>query len=171
MLVPMLKAARLLYREHGLSSVVAVLQGVYDYATAIRPFEKEGVQLVFDDPRRVIYESDYVLTASGTATLEVGLIGRPMVIVYRTGFLSYQIARRIVKLNAIGLVNLTLGRKVVPELIQHEVTPENMADEVSRYVQDATYRNHTIEDLYRLSDTLGGVGASERVAAIIEEYL
>ncbi len=171
MLVPMLDAARRLYQEHGLTAVVAGLKGIYDYEAAMAAYADSGIDLVYDDTRRIIYESDYVLTASGTATLEVGLIGRPMVIVYKTGFVSYQIARRIVKLDAIGLVNLTLGRKVVPELIQHEFTPENMAAQISRYAQDDTYRRQTIADLQRLSQILGGVGASERVAAIIEEYL
>jgi lipid-A-disaccharide synthase len=130
-----------------------------------------SVRVEYDDSRRVVFESDIVLTASGTATLETGIIGRPMVVMYRTGFLTYQIARRLVTLDKIALVNLVLGEKAVPELVQNEAGPGALADQLARYWDDAVYRAEVIEKLRRVPELLGGPGASVNAAAIIEEYL
>ena len=171
MLPPMLEAAARLYDTHGMTSVVAALTGTFDYEGACRPYSSRGVTVVYDDPRRVIFESDLVLTSSGTATLETGIIGRPMVVVYKTGALTYLIARRLVKLDRIALVNLVLADKTVPELIQGEATPDHMAAELERFLNDDTYRRNVGQALQRVPSLLGGLGASARAAEAIREYL
>jgi lipid-A-disaccharide synthase len=171
MLLPMLESAARLHRTCGMTSVVAALTGTYDYDSLCGRYASNGVTVVYDDARRVIYESDLVLTSSGTATLETGIIGRPMVVVYKTGGLTYQIARRLVKLDKIALVNLVLGEKAVPELIQDEATPECMAAELERYVTDTNYCAGVTRTLQRVPSLLGGRGASQRVADLIGEYL
>ena len=171
MILPMLDAAATLNRSHGWCAVVAALSGTYDYDSACRKYAANGVSVVYDDPRRVVYESELVLTASGTATLETGIIGRPMVVVYRTGFMTYLIARNLVKLDKIALVNLVLDKKVVPELVQKEATTRRMAAELERYLLDTRYRSSVAESLGRVPSLLGGKGASARTAAVIGEYL
>ena len=171
LLGPMLEAARRLHERFGIASQVAAIRGMYDYEAAVAPYRDSAVSIVYDDTRRVIYESDLVLAASGTATLEAGLIGRPMVITYRTGPLSYQIARRVISLDRIGLVNLTLGDTVAPELIQHEARPDRMAEEIARLLTDHQRRDKVIAQLHRLPAMLGATGASRQVADVIEEYL
>ena len=170
MLRPMLLAAKRLNERLGLRAVVAGVRGGYTYDETI---ESSGAaaEVRFDDSRRVLYESDLVLTASGTATLETGIIGRPMVVVYKTGWLTYQIARRLVKLDMIGLVNLVLGRKTVPELIQGEADPDRMAQEAARIVEDASYRGEIKTSLDTVPKILGGPGASKRAAGCVSEYL
>jgi lipid-A-disaccharide synthase len=170
-LPPMLDAARVLYRNHGMSAVVAAMSGTYDYDSICRNYASSGVKVIYDDPRRVIYESDLVLTASGTATLEVGIIGRPMVVVYRTGMMTYLIARNLVKLDKIALVNLVLDEKVVPELIQSEASSVRMVDETEKYLRNDEYRLSVTRSLARVPSLLGGLGASARAAEAIGEYL
>ncbi|HUV31601.1 MAG TPA: lipid-A-disaccharide synthase [Acidobacteriota bacterium] len=171
MLPGMLKAAGHLHRRHGTSAVVAGIRGACDYERLLQRDGDGGVTVCYDDPRTVLYESGLVLTASGTATLEAGIIGRPMVIVYRTGFITYHIARRLVKLDMIGLVNLVLGEKVVPELVQGAATPERMAVELERLLTDDACRSGVCANLNRLPALLGGEGASQRVAEIVGSYI
>ncbi len=171
MLEPMLETAALMHRRYGSRAVVAGVKGMYDYESACARFGAEIVTVDYEDSRRVIYDSDIVLTASGTATLETGIIGRPMVVMYRTGFITYQIAKRLVTLDKIALVNLVLGEKAVPELIQNEATSASLAQELGRYWEDGPYRAKVIEQLGRVPGALGGQGASVNAASIIEEYL
>jgi lipid-A-disaccharide synthase len=171
MLAPMLASARIFNKNHGTRAVVAGLEGVYDYESTLRSFADDNISIVYNDPRRVIYDSRLVLTASGTATLEAGIIGRPMVVIYKTGFITYQIARRLVKLDTIGLVNLVLGEKVVPELIQREANPQRIAAELDKFIMQKSYCDEVTNRLGRLPDILGGKGASERTARLLGEYL
>ncbi len=171
MLPVMLKAAVELNRQHGCRAVVAAIEGAYDYDPVCTPCRDNGVTVACDDPRRVVYESDLALTASGTATLEAGIIGRPMVVVYKTGFITYQIARHLVKLDSIALINLVLGDKVVPELIQSAAGAKNMVGALTRYLEDEVYRREVESALKRLPSLLGGQGASERAAEAVQEYL
>jgi len=171
MLPPMLEAAVRLNRDHGVTSVVAAVSGAFDYDSICWKYERDGVKVVYDDARRVMYESDLVLASSGTATLEAAIIGRPMVVVYKTGLISYAIARRLVRLKQIGLVNLVLGEKVVPELIQGRATGRRMASELERYLSDLDYCASVTAALARVPARLGGRGASGRAAETIGEYL
>jgi lipid-A-disaccharide synthase len=171
MLAPMLEAARRMHTAYGTTSVVAGIKNGYTYDKHLGEGDADFIRIVYDDSRRVIYESELVLTASGTATLETGIIGRPMVVVYRTGFVTYQIARRLVKLGMIALVNLVLGKRVVPELIQKEAGPRQMFDELSRYKENRRFRDEVKAELDRVPVLLGGHGASERAAGVVEKYL
>ena len=171
MLPSMLRAAQIVNRSHGLRAVIAGVQGSYDYERAIAPFTDCGISIDYDNARKVIANSTVVLTASGTATLEAGIIGRVMVIVYKTGLVTYQIARRLVKLNDIGLVNLALGERVVPELIQDRATATAMAAEVQRFLNDEVYAQSVLHKLSRLPPLLGDRGASARAATLVNEYL
>jgi len=171
MLRPMLQAARQLNGSCGMQSVVVGISGKFDYETCIAPYRSSNVELSFEDSRSIINRTRYVLTKSGTATLETGIIGRPMVIVYKTGFVTYQIARRLVKLDSIGLVNLVLGAHTVPELIQRGATSETMAREVLQLVNNPEEYSRIRGELNRVPSILGGPGASSRAAGLISEFL
>ena len=109
MLPTMLAAAELFYRQHGARAVVAGLSGIGDrsiYDKIVGKSDSNGVAIEYDNAWEIIHRSSLVLTASGTATLEAGIIGRPMVVIYKTGYLTYQIARRLVRLDKIALINL-----------------------------------------------------------------
>ena len=91
------------------------------------------------DTDAVLAASDLVITASGTATVQTALHGKPMVIVYRLSPLTYRLGRPFVKVDTFGMVNLIAGRRVVPELIQDDFTPARVCDEALRFLRDAAY--------------------------------
>ena len=152
-------------------TTIAAIEGSYDYERHLADRDKSDIVISYEDSRKLIYESSLVLSASGTATLETGIIGRPMVILYKTGFLTYHIARHLIKLDMIGLINLVLGCKVVPELIQNDATPEKMSAELEKYILDDTYLKKTKTELDKVAKVLGGTGASERAGKLILDYL
>lgn len=171
MLPTMVEAARLLREAHNTKAIIAGIRGVFDYEKVIRDAQGTDIEIVYDDSRRVIFESDIVLTASGTATLETGIIGRPMVIIYKTGLLTYLIARSLVKLKMIGLANLVIGEQVLPELIQADASPKRISSALGELLDNSDYQSKVVKRLHDIPRLLGGGGASGRAAAIVGDYL
>ena len=122
---------------------------------------------------RAVAESHLALCASGTATLETGLLGTPLVVVYRLAGWTYWLARMLVRLPHVALVNLVLERRAVPELIQKEAHPERIAEEAERLLRDPERIAAIRRDLSELRPRLGEPGAGNRaareVAAILGE--
>ena len=134
-----------------------------------RLFAKSGsVPVVVEgDTDTVLASSDLALTASGTATVQTALHDTPMVIVYRTSPITYRLARRLVRVDAIGMVNLIAGEKIVPELVQDAFTPDAVAREAVAILIDPTRTARIREGLARVRTKLGGSGASRRAAEAI----
>ena len=109
--------------------------------------------------------------ASGTATLETGLLGTPLAVVYRTSALNWYLARALVKIRTVGLVNIAAGGDRVPELLQSELAPERVRDTARRLLFDPTERAEQKAYLAPLRERLGGGGAAERAAAAVAELL
>ena len=118
------------------------------------------------DTYNALEASDLAWTASGTATLEAALMLRPMIIVYRLSWLTYRLARLLVRINYIGLVNIIAGESVVPELIQADVTAERILFESQAVLQDPGLHKGIEEKLIEVRRKLGSPGASGRVAEI-----
>ena len=112
----------------------------------------------------LLRHADAALVTSGTATLETALFGVPEVVCYQGGKLNVWIARRLVKVPFISLVNLIMGREVVRELVQSDLSPENLRVELDRLLHDRPYRERIQRDLTELIALLGGPGASAKVA-------
>ena len=112
-----------------------------------------------------------VITVSGTATLEVALLGVPMVIVYKLSMLSYWLGRLLVSVEFIGLPNILAGRSVVREFIQHEASPANIAGEIGRLLDDPDYAAAMRADLSRVKAILGERNASVELARLAAEML
>ena len=123
-----------------------------------------SVELVTENRFQVIAESHLALCASGTATLEVGMLGTPMVVLYKLKPISYWLARALVKLPSFSLVNLVLGAAVVPELLQHEANPRRIALEALRLLTDRKHREKQRQGLGRVRHCLGESGGSKRAA-------
>jgi len=119
------------------------------------------------DTDTVLASADVALTASGTATVQAALHDTPMVVVYRMAPLSYQLARRVVKLDTIGMVNLIAGEKIVPELIQDAFTPDAVAREAISMLTDRDRAARIRAGLATVRSRLGGPGASGRAADAI----
>jgi lipid-A-disaccharide synthase len=121
----------------------------------------------------VMKAADLLLVTSGTATLEGAIAGCPMVIIYRLSPMTYLIGRilvkdhfGIIKVKCIGLANIVVGKKVVPELMQGEVTPQRIALEAKKILLDHDRREEITDEFKLITDKLGGKGASQRVARI-----
>lgn len=128
--------------------------------------------LLQDDPNKMISLADFVLVASGTATLMVGLLQKPMVIMYKMKWSTGVMARLLIRgVKHFGLVNLILGREVVPERMQGAANPDELFQLMDRYITDEPYRLSVIEDLKKIPEFLGDKGATARVAASLEQEL
>ena len=166
----MLAAASRLNRGHkGFSFVVSVAPGIdADWVEDfIRPYrntldietEKAGVE-------KVLTCCCLAVAASGTVTLEAAIYGVPMVIVYRVSPVSFLLGRSLIRVKFIGLANIIADRPVVPELIQHDATPGNIASVVSGILEDTGKYEQTRKDLRRVREKLGEPGASRKTAGI-----
>lgn len=113
---------------------------------------------------------DAVVSVSGTVTLEVALVGTPLVIIYKLSPLTYQLAKRLVKVEHIGLCNIVAGASVAPELIQDDASPQRIAAEIQRLLEDQV-NNAVRARLSRVRECLGGGGADQRMAKIIRDLL
>ncbi|MEO8946211.1 MAG: lipid-A-disaccharide synthase [Gemmatimonadaceae bacterium] len=111
--------------------------------------------------------ADVALCKSGTTTLEAAIAQCPMAVAYRTGALSYAIARRVVKIPYIGLVNVVAGREVAREFVQGALEPQAVATELGRLLDDSVYRDVQRAGLLEVSGKLGTPGAAARVAEMI----
>lgn len=129
------------------------------------------VTVVAQDRFAAIAASHAALCASGTATLEVGILGTPLVVCYRLGTWTYRLARLLVRLPHFSLVNLVLGRAAVPELLQDEANPEALAGALHRLLTDSEARGTLREALAELRPRLGAGGASRRAAQEVARVL
>ena len=126
-----------------------------------------NVRIVTGATDDALAAADVVVTASGTATVQTALHGRPMVIVYRLSGFDYALGRAFVKLPHYGMVNLIAGRRVVPELIQDACTPARVADEVVALLTDDARSARMRADLAEVRHRLGDAGASRRAAQAV----
>lgn len=173
LLGPMIGAATKLVKEIP-ALEVEILQSPGLEAEFYRPWlSEEGLRCrLSDDPAsEFLARQGAAIVASGTATLETAIAGLPMAVVYRTGALNYWLARRLVDLDNIALVNLVAGRDVVPEFIQGEFTPAAVADTLQALLSDGEARSAQLAGLAEVREKLGGPGSGERVAEMAIELL
>lgn len=128
--------------------------------------KKKNVSLVMNKTYDVLSLSHAALVTSGTATLETALFKVPEVVCYKGSFISYHIAKQIIKLDYISLVNLIMDREVVKELIQNELNRKNLKVELGKILEKSS-RKKIFEDYYLLEQKLGGAGASKKTAELI----
>lgn len=132
---------------------------------------RKGVEVVFGQTYPLLQQAEAAVVTSGTATLETGLFGVPQVVCYIGNAISFQIAKRIVNVKYISLVNLILDREIVTELIQNDCTPERLEKELSLIVRGGARRQSIEEGYAELKGMLGIGGASAKVAQSIVETL
>nr|WP_314289180.1 lipid-A-disaccharide synthase [uncultured Capnocytophaga sp.] len=139
-----------------------------DYDFYKQFIKEENVHFVSGKTYDLLSASYMALVTSGTATLETALLNVPEVVCYKGSWISYHIAKRIIKLKYISLVNLIMDKPVVTELIQGALTKKNLILEVDKL---STYRHRyeVFKDYVLLREKLGGEGASEKTASLIVE--
>jgi lipid-A-disaccharide synthase len=123
-----------------------------------------GHRLIEGRTDDVLSVSDVVVTASGTATVQTAVHGKPMVVLYRLSPLTYTLGKPLAKVEMYAMVNLIAGRRVVAELIQDACTPVAVADEAVSLLTDVAKREAMIRELAAVRAALGGPGASARAA-------
>ena len=129
-----------------------------------------NISVIFNNTYHLFEEADAALVSSGTATLETALFYVPQVVCYESSWVSFSIAKRLVDLKYISLVNLIADREVVRELIQEDLTVPNMVNELNRLLtKDGAEKMHL--EYRKIESLLGGKGASERVANSIFKEL
>ena len=112
---------------------------------------------------------DTILTVSGTVTLQIALVGTPMAIFYKASPLTYEVGKRLVKVDHFGLPNIVAGRRVVPEFLQEMASSQALAEEALRVLNNASYAEAMKEDLRTVQGELGDPGCSGRVAEMLLE--
>jgi lipid-A-disaccharide synthase len=167
LLRPMLEAARVLAGDHDLMPVIVLAPtlALDDLRAAAGP-GIEGVRVISGDSYSIIAASELALVASGTATLETALLGCPMVIAYKMSPLTYILGRMLITgVDFIGMPNILAGRRIVPELIQRQVTPVNLIRAAEPMLAESLHAEVTAS-LKAVAQRLGAPGASARVADI-----
>lgn len=135
--------------------------------------QRHGISpaIVTEESYDLMAHSDLVLAASGTATLECGIIGTPLIVIYKTSWLSYLLGRMLVRVPFIGLVNLVAGKQVVPEFIQHEARPGAIFLMAQMLMSPGRPREAVKSELAKIPALLGQPGAAGRAAAEILDAL
>lgn len=119
----------------------------------------------------LLLNSSAALVTSGTATLETALLSVPEVVCYKATNFSYRLAKWMIKVKFISLVNLIMDREVVKELIQGDLNEDNLVKELDQLLHNGKRQRRLLEDYEELKDKLGNVGASEKAAEVIVESL
>jgi lipid-A-disaccharide synthase len=122
---------------------------------------------VTHDARAALHHARASIVASGTATVEAALIGNPFVVVYRMSPVSYAVARRVVDVPHVAMVNLIAEKRIVPELIQGDFNAENVVSHLRPLLEDETARARMQSSLHAISDMLKADGKDDSSASEI----
>ncbi len=172
MLPTMLEAARKLGLDKWDFRICGRSAGL-DYEPVLSAFSEFRDKLVIDKTRETVAESALVISSSGTATLETALIGRPLIVLYKTGALTYAIAKHLVKLPHIALANIVAGASVAPEFIQGAANANSIADCANDLLSAPGKREEMVSSFLEVRERLhlgADVSPSDRVAKIVSEY-
>jgi len=166
----MVRAAQYLRKHHTLEVAIGLAPNLDPALIRKHVLQDSEIRIVEKGTHALMQAADAALVTSGTDTLEMGWYGTPFVVVYKTSPLTYAIGRALVDVEHIGLVNIVAGRRIVPELVQGDCTPEAMVREVEPLLFDATAQARSRSALSVIRERLGGPGASRRVAESIVSY-
>jgi lipid-A-disaccharide synthase len=145
----LVKSAQLLHQHNSKIKFLLPLADTLS-ESELRPFFEEHrsiIKLVTQNRYDAMSICDVVIVASGTATLELALLGVPMVVVYKANSLSFQLAKRLVKIPHVGLCNIVAGKKIAEELLQENASAENIKTETLRLIEDQNYREQQTKEL------------------------
>jgi lipid-A-disaccharide synthase len=156
------------YFDHARFIIAPVNKSQHAFASAMVKTENAGggCEIVEGGARAVFSRCHLVIAASGTVTLEAAIAGVPLVVIYKVAPLSYLLGRIMIRVNYICLVNLIAGRKIVPELIQKQASPENIAHEAVTMLKGAGRLDTVRRQLSMVQKELGTGGAADRVAEL-----
>lgn len=165
-------ARRLRARVPDVQFIMPLAPGV-DVARDVTPHMDPQLNIVQISGRTydAMHSADALMIASGTATLEAGLLRVPMAILYRVSPITYLILKRLILIRDVGLANIVAGDRVVPEFIQNDATPQAIAEEIEHLLTDPDYARSVRERLGIIREKLGEGGGSENVARMALELI
>ena len=168
-LLPMMLevAQNLLQRIPSCQFILPLAPGIERHSLPNMPFVKITEGAIYPS----IKAADLILVASGTATLEATCIGTPMIIVYKVSLLTWWVIQHFVNLEFSGLPNIIAGRGIVPELLQDEVTTNQITAIAIDLLENPKQRRKQQKELKKIAESLGVIGAKKRVADLILNYL
>ena len=172
MLPVMIGAARVVQQNFDIQIAVSKAPNlpVESYKRFLNYDLDRDIRLVENETYELMKYSDAAIVTSGTATLETACFETPMVVVYKASPISYLIGRMLVSVKNIGLVNIVAGKKIVPELIQHEADADAIAAAVSQYFEQPLLTAGVKNELSKVRGKLGTPGAAKRVVDILMQY-
>ena len=150
-------------------AVAAIKNFNTDEYSAITRFE--NVKLIIEDTYNLLAHSKAAIVTSGTATLETALWNVPQVVAYKAGAVSYAIAKSMIKVEFISLVNLIAGKEVVKELIQKQMTSDNINENLQQLMSESPERKEMLSGYKEVQQILGETNASENCAKLMVQYL
>jgi len=169
-----LAAAEILHQQKpDLQFVIPIASTLSDdaFKADLQQYSHLNVKLVKDLSYNVMQCCDAIIAASGTATLEIALMGIPNCITYKVAHLSYAILKRMVKIEHIGLVNIVAEKGIIKEFLQYDAKPKSIAEEITKILDDTEYRNAMINELNLVRDKLGKSGGVNNMAELVLEML
>ena len=177
-MLPFMLAMQKYYPTH--QFVIAGAPAIHEknYQQCIDSFEKKlgdacnhaPVKIVYNQTYQLLQHATAALVTSGTATLETALFGVPEVVCYKGSAISFAIAKKLVKVKYISLVNLIMDKEIVKELIQQDLNELNLKNELDKLLTPES-RKRMLSDFEELKLRLGGAGASRKTAALMINYL
>ena len=175
-LPPMLGAAAILARRFADAGflIAAPSEAIADLIRSmLKDADLKGArcEIVVGQTRQVLKQARAAMVASGTATIETALMDCPMVVVYRTSPITYWMARLLVQVEQIGMVNIVAGKELCPEFIQGEASPENIAAGMEPLLGETPERAQMVVGLEQVRQALGEGGCAERAADVIRDEL
>jgi lipid-A-disaccharide synthase len=135
------------------------------------PLFPEEMIVLTEDHYEAIAASDLVLSACGTANLEAALLETPLLAFYRISPLTYFFGRRLAKIDNFSIVNILTGKRIIPELIQRNFTPENIFQEAKKILESKEIRSEMINQFRRIKDILGHKNASQNAAKELQKLI
>jgi lipid-A-disaccharide synthase len=174
-IIAILPGSRAQEIERMLDIMLAVTEKFKDYQFVVagsqtldkkyyQPLEEKNIRIVFNQTYELLSYAEAGIIKSGTSTLESALLNLPQVVCYKGGGLSFKIAKILVDVKYISLPNLIMDQPVVKELVQDDLTTENICTELKKLLDDKAYRNEMLANYTKVKNMLGGSGASKRLA-------
>lgn len=169
-----LETARLIQQRHPQAQFVLAVASTLNKSeieASCQDYQELGITFVEDLPYNVMSVCDAIVTASGTATLEIGLMEIPSAITYRISSISYAIFKRMVTIENVGLVNIVAEKEIVKEFIQNDADPVKISDEICCIIEQQDYRDTMVSELKKVKQKLGKQGGSKNVAQLALKML